>query len=322
MIKIILNKFSGKVKISVTIITMNRKEDLKRSLDSFLNQEYEDKEIIVIDNASDDGTSQMIAEEYSEIKYLYLAENIDTKALNIAVDLADGDIIYRTDDDSNPEDKFLFSKIADIFQNNSDIDIIAMEDIEVKRGYEIWNWYPYEVDKENVPAGGYKSHTFLGGGAAIRKEVFNKIGGFWEFGFEELDFSSRAILAGFTIRYFPNLRFLHYASPSGRVTASRWIKMSKQYFRYQMKFFPFAVSIGRASQIMIYQIMIAFASRIPIRYILEGVLSMLAAGMSALNNERTVAPKEKIKDITLGVSLFKAQMNYFKSVLKNKLKKK
>ncbi len=42
--------------VSVTIVTYNSGRFIKRCLDSVLDQKYPQMEIIVIDNASDDGT--------------------------------------------------------------------------------------------------------------------------------------------------------------------------------------------------------------------------------------------------------------------------
>ncbi len=310
------------MKISVVIITRNRWSDLKDTIDGFLKQTYKNFEIVVIDNASDDGTRHNMPKFFPDIKYTWLPENFDTRTINIAVAQTDGEIIWRTDDDSHPESEFAFEKVVDIFSKFKNIHIIATSDIEVRRGNMFWNWYGKDVDIVNVPEEGYPCNTFIGNGAAIRREVFDKIGGFWEFGFEELDFSTRAIINGFTIRYFPNIKTLHFNSPGDRVAAQRWIKLSKQYLRYQCRYFSIPRSIGRAAQIFMYQMIIGIATGISPKYLIEGAFCMIYYGIYALNNERIPAPKHKIHEITLGKSLFKSQMNYFKDLLKSKLKKK
>ena len=54
--------------ISVIITTYNRKEYLKKAIESVLNQSYKDIEIIIIDDCSTDGTEE-------EIKSLYGNKN-------------------------------------------------------------------------------------------------------------------------------------------------------------------------------------------------------------------------------------------------------
>lgn len=148
------------MKISVIIVTRNRKKDLKFTIENYLSQTYTNKEIIIVDNGSDDGTIQMMENDFPDINYTWLPDNFDIRSLNIAIAKSKGDILWRTDDDSFPEDKDAFKKVVDIFSKNDDIDIVCSEDIEVNDNYQIWEWYPYTVDKENVPEKGYQSHIF------------------------------------------------------------------------------------------------------------------------------------------------------------------
>lgn len=309
------------MKFSVIIVTRNRLEDVKRSIEGYLAQTYQNKEIIVIDNASTDGTREMMKKEYPVIKYLWLPDNFDIRTINLGVEMSSGDIIWRTDSDSYPESPDAFEKVAEIFANHPDIDIIATEDIEVRKGNQPWDWYPLPIDKSNVPDNGFKANFFPGTGAAIKRKVFDKIGGFWEFGFEELDFCTRAIIAGFNVRYFPNIRTLHFASPKDRNNANRWVMASKQYIRYSWRYFPFGHALWRSFQIIFFQILLAVFTKIPPSAILEGFFGMLSIMFYTYRNERNVVPPEKMNDITLGVSVSHNQMRFFKQVVMNKLRK-
>lgn len=309
------------MKVSVVIITHNRKEDLVRTIKGYRAQTHPDKEIIIIDNASNDGTKEMMAQDYPEIKYLWLPDNYDIKAINLGIEFSSGDIIWRTDDDSFPESPEAFRQAIDIFKKHDDIHVIATEDVEVRKDYEVWNWYPYEVDKENVPEKGYKANIFPGTGAAIRREVYEDIGGFWEFGFEELDFCTRAIVAGYSIRYFPQIRTLHFAAPAGRVPAKRWLKASNQFIRYQWKYFPFWMALGRSFLIYYFQLLLAVTSFLPFPAIMEGILSMPATALRTYREERRPVPKDLIEDITLGVSLWKTQVSFLKIKFSDLFKK-
>lgn len=309
------------MRISVIIVTRNRKEDIRVSINGYYNQNYSDKEIIVIDNASEDGTREMMQEEFPEIKYLWLPDNFDIRSINLGIELSSGDVIWRTDSDSHPESTDAFDKAVAIFKEHPDIHVISTENIEVRQNYTPWDWYPFSVDKVNVPPKGYKANFFPGTGAAIRREVYNKIGGFWEFGFEELDFCTRAIAAGFNVRYFPNIRTLHYASMRDRIYPDRWVQSSKQMIRYNWRYFPFFMALGRTSQIFLFQLLIAMLTRLPFLAFIEGAFSMLAVALKTIRTERMVIPKEKINDVTLGVTVFRTQIRFFKQIIKNKMQK-
>lgn len=310
------------MKISVIIVTRNRIEDLRNTLISYMGQTYEDKEIIVVDNGSDDGTIEMMRDEFPLIDYTWLPDNFDIRSLNIAVHRSKGDILWRTDDDSYPESPDAFKQICEIFQKHPDIDIVCSEDIEVRDNNKIWEWYPLEVDKVNIPEKGYQSNIFPGTGAGIRRKVFDKVGGFWEFGFEELDFCTRAILAGFNIRYFPNIRTLHFASRSNRIADDRWVKINKQLIRYQWKFMPFSKAFGRSIVFFITATIEAIYKKIRPASYFEGIFGMLSVAFMAYRNERTVVPQSLMYDVTLGKSAFRSQFLFYKSVITRKLFKK
>lgn len=306
------------MKVSVIIVTRNRCKDLIPTLNSYLSQSHPDKEIIVVDNGSDDGTREMMSRDFPFIDYTWLPDNFDIRSLNIAYTRSTGDILWRTDDDSYPEDKDAFKKVNEIFENNDDIDIICSEDIEVNDNYQIWEWYPYKVDKVNIPSKGYQSHIFPGTGAGIRRRVFEKIGGFWEFGFEELDFCTRAIVAGFKIRYFPNIRTLHFASKSNRIVNDRWVKINKQLVRYQWKYMPFRIALGRTLLFLITATIASIYKGIKLTAYLEGVTGMISVAFMAYRSERQIIPKHLMYDVTLGTSATKSQFLFFKSVILRK----
>ncbi len=310
------------MKISVIIVTRNRKDDLKVTIEGFLRQTHPDKEVIVIDNASDDGTREMMKYDYPRMQYMWLPDNFDIRSINIGIEMSSGEIIWRTDSDSHPESEHAFEDVLEIFAKNPDIDIIATEDIEVRKGGWAWDWYPIEIDKTNIPPNGFKAHFFPGSGAAIKRKVFDRIGGFWEFGFEELDFCTRAIVAGFNISYFPNIRTLHYASKQDRYNPNRWIMISKQFIRYNWRYFPFFRAWGRTTMIFYFQILHAISQKLPVLSIIEGMLGMMAVTISTIRNERNVVPKSKLKDITLGAGIFKVQMRFFTQKFLNKVWKK
>ena len=66
-------------KIIAVVVTHNRKSDLKRCLDSLLSQSHPPHFVIVVDNASSDGTGEMVCREFStqsRIIYRHLGRNL------------------------------------------------------------------------------------------------------------------------------------------------------------------------------------------------------------------------------------------------------
>lgn len=309
------------MKISVVIVSRNRKDDLIRAIESYKNQTYKDVEIVIVDNCSTDGSKEEIPRLYPDVKYVWLPENFDIRSIILGVHWSSGEIIWRCDSDSIPESNDTFERVVEIFKKYPEIDIIATEDVEVRRNYQVWDWYPLPVDKINPPPDGYVSGGFSGTGAAIRRKVFQTIGGFNGFGYEEYDFAARAIIAGFNIRYFPNIRTLHFASTTERDADFRWLCTSEQFIRFTWKLFPFFRAVGRTFLIFFFQCLEAILRRVNPLVIIEGLFTMLATIFRTCRTERMVAPTDKLRIITLGKGFLYLQTKYFWYMFKVKLKK-
>jgi rhamnopyranosyl-N-acetylglucosaminyl-diphospho-decaprenol beta-1,3/1,4-galactofuranosyltransferase len=62
--------------VAAVVITFQRREMLRRTLEGLLAQERPVDELVVIDNATTDGTAAMLAEEFPSVTHLRMAENI------------------------------------------------------------------------------------------------------------------------------------------------------------------------------------------------------------------------------------------------------
>ena len=89
--------------ISVYITSYNQKEFLKEAIDSVLEQSLQPNEIVIVDDASTDGSQDLIEEYFLKepiIKPHYNKENLGvTKTRNVALSLVTGDLITWLDGD-------------------------------------------------------------------------------------------------------------------------------------------------------------------------------------------------------------------------------
>jgi GT2 family glycosyltransferase len=86
--------------VSVTIVTYNSGRFIKRCLESVLAQRYRDKEIIVIDNASTDGTTDILEPFEDRCQIVYNEENVGfAAAQNQAIALSGGDWVLTLNPD-------------------------------------------------------------------------------------------------------------------------------------------------------------------------------------------------------------------------------
>src|SRR5699024_11181795 len=71
--------------VTVVIITRNRREELLRTLRDMTTLP-EATPIIVVDNASSDGTSDAVATEFPDVEVLRLTENLGAQGRNLGVE--------------------------------------------------------------------------------------------------------------------------------------------------------------------------------------------------------------------------------------------
>lgn len=86
---------------SVIIVTFNNEEDIADCLDSLLVEELPCKEIIVVDNNSQDRTRDILADYENEVKIFYNRENIGyARANNIGYTNAHGKYVFLLNPDT------------------------------------------------------------------------------------------------------------------------------------------------------------------------------------------------------------------------------
>ena len=91
---------SSNERVSVTIVTYNSGRFIKRCLESVLAQKYANKEIIIIDNASTDGTIDILEQFEDCCQVVYNDENIGfAAAQNQAIRLSTGEWVMTLNPD-------------------------------------------------------------------------------------------------------------------------------------------------------------------------------------------------------------------------------
>src|ERR1700683_2856891 len=87
-------------RVSVTVVTYNSGRFIKRCLESVLEQKYGDLDVVVIDNASTDGTVDILEQFTDHCRIFYNDENIGfAAAQNQAIRLARGEWVLTLNPD-------------------------------------------------------------------------------------------------------------------------------------------------------------------------------------------------------------------------------
>lgn len=106
-------------KLSIVILTFNSSGFIKACLDSVFSQDYQDFEVILVDNGSIDNTLSLVAQGYPAVRFISNKENLGAaNARNQGIEVSKGEWVLTLDCDVVLERSFL-AKIID-FAESSD----------------------------------------------------------------------------------------------------------------------------------------------------------------------------------------------------------
>jgi GT2 family glycosyltransferase len=177
-------------RISVVIITRNRREQLRETLDHMTSL-AEDAPIFVADNGSGDGSADMVAREFPGVRLFRLAENLGAVARNVVVEEVTTPYVAFCDDDTTWQPGAL-TRAADVLDAHPGLGSVTGRCL-VEPGLAEDPITP-ELRESPVPGPDWlPGPALLGimaGLTAVRVSAFREVGGFstrmWLGGEEEL----------------------------------------------------------------------------------------------------------------------------------------
>lgn len=205
--------------LGVVIATRDRAETLARTLER-LTTLPENPEILVVDNASRDGTAAMVARRFPGVRLLRLAENRGALARNDGVRALRTPYIAFSDDDSWWEPGSL-AEAARLLAENPRLGLVAAE---VRVGEER-EPDPINTALARSPLGPSESGAgtavlgFLACAAVARRAALVEVGGFHPllfFGAEETLLAYDLAAGGWGVSYCPGVVAAHHPAVSVR----------------------------------------------------------------------------------------------------------
>jgi GT2 family glycosyltransferase len=194
---------------TIVIATKDRKEDVTKAVASAMAQRGADIEVLVIDDGSSDGTSQMVCSRFPEVALITHTESAGyIVRRNEAAKAARGPIIFSIDDDAEFSTSSVVKEILPLFDDDS-VGVVAIPYRDVNRS---------EVVLQIAPRadGVHWTGSFVGTAHALRRDLFLRLGGYRArlvHQGEEKDYSIRLLEAGFGVRLGRSGLILHYESP-------------------------------------------------------------------------------------------------------------
>lgn len=197
--------------VSIIIPTYNYGEFITEALECSLQQTYENKEIIVVDDGSNDNTNEIVSSYKNKIRYFYQHNKGAPTARNQGVKLAKGDFITFLDaDDTTPQDKLEI--LMEYLLENSSVYIVFGQTMRLK----LSKYIDGKPHFEEFESPNYRKSL---PSSIIRKSLFDKIGVFNEslHYCDDSDWIMRAQEMGITMRFIPKLT-LYYRRHHRNIT--------------------------------------------------------------------------------------------------------
>lgn len=186
--------------VSIVILHYRRRDALVCTLASVRTQSYTNREIIVVANGPHPGVRELLDTEAPEARLVELDRNLGAcGGRNAGIRAARGEIVFMLDNDLALADSFAVARTVRIFQSRRDIDVMAFKVCDEKTGSLLIRAWCHPRYWKSSQDDQFETDWFLEGANAVRKEVYETVGLYYEplfFGPESWDLVLRMLQAG------------------------------------------------------------------------------------------------------------------------------
>ncbi len=230
--------------LSVCIVTYQARDYLHECLCSlYENTHLKEIEVTVVDNGSDDGVGEMLAQKFSQARFIQGKTNDGyTRPMNVALRASRGRYLVQLNPDTIILPSALDTLVA-FMETHPQIGVCGPKVLNpdgtlqkpCRRGeprpLAVISYFSglYKLFPKQKIFGGYllnymgedETHPVAGVSGScmvIRREVIEQIGYLDEVYFayqEDADFCSRARAAGWQVYYYPSAQIIHYGGRGG-----------------------------------------------------------------------------------------------------------
>ncbi len=232
---------------SVILVQHNRGDLTCACVESLLRFRQTGYEIIVVDNASDDGTGDLVRRRFESVRYIGQSRNSGFGAANNAgAAAARGDLLFFLNNDTlasndplTPMETYMQAHpecgAAGIALRNPD----GSPQPSMGKWPSIWTeWLMKKRWRLYDPTEYVRVDWLTGAALCVRQEAFQKAGGFDEgyfMYFEDVDLCRRLAWLGTARHYVPSIEIVHLGGASQ--PAGIRPEMRKEYRRSQLRYY-------------------------------------------------------------------------------------
>jgi GT2 family glycosyltransferase len=209
--------------LSIIVLSFNRKDSLATTLRTLHGlSPAKGAQLIVVDNASTDGSGEMVASEFPDVTLIRLPVNVGVAGFNRGVAAATGSIVLILDDDAAPDAQSLHGAMEHL-QNHPGDSAVALHPVHPRTGASEW---PFARSVEHAnPATAW---PVMGAGNLVRRTAWIDAGGYEERFFlyrNDTDLAMKLLAMGGGVAFSPAWVVWH-DSPAAARKSPRWCEMA------------------------------------------------------------------------------------------------
>ena len=264
--------------VSVIILNFNGKEFVENCLKTVLDTDYPDFEVITVDNASTDGSIELIEKSFgtdSRVKIVRNKENLGASGgKNVGIKVAKGKYIALLDNDTKVDPSWLKELVkvmeADPKVGSAQSKLLQMDDPKYfDSAGDFMDYYGFTFCRGmgGEDKGQYDrvEEIFSARSAAmiIRRDVSKEVGMFdpkFFFGLVDVDLGWRVRLAGYEVVFVPKSIVYHKCTRTARISYTLMYYNLKNCFAMLTKNYSFKNLVKYGSARILMEIGVAVRS--------------------------------------------------------------
>jgi len=236
---------------SVVIASLNGEKALPQCMSALFKTRWTDFEVILVDNGSTDQTSDVVRQGWGAVRIMRSEKNLGfAGGNNLGMQAAKGDWIVLLNDDTEVHPGWLqaLEEVAALYKDAGILGCKLLypdgKTIQHAGGWIEPNGLTHHRGYGEVDRGQYddvkESEYVTGAAFAMKREAIQKIGlldeKYFPIYFEEIDYCTRAAVAGYKIYYVPQAVVIHHESrTTGKFSPGFLFKYNKNRWRYLLK---------------------------------------------------------------------------------------
>jgi glycosyltransferase involved in cell wall biosynthesis/GT2 family glycosyltransferase len=196
--------------VTALVCTRNRGDSIRLTIETLLQSDYPDFEVIVVDQSTEDATANALRMFEDDPRFRYIPSQTKGlgRARNIGIAAAHSDLIIMTDDDCEVPPDWL-TVMAEGFAQHPNVAVVYSNVVagphDVSAGFV--PIYIRQGEQLMTRVSDKCADNGIGAAMAVRRSVIEKIGGFDEMlgagarftSYEDVDIALRALLRGYYV---------------------------------------------------------------------------------------------------------------------------